>query len=282
MIRRLALLAMLTLLAGPLVTLAVSRPAMAEEAEKQGDDATKEGDETKKDDENKKVDKYLGIDWGDSKDKKTDDTAKDDPDAKQPGQEVDLKEKLEKGQLTRLEKIERDIERAVKLKEEGEQAASGEHKKLKKADAVTRFESAAKIYHKAVRDVETLAKGIKDEDTKLTLLRKHKDPYSDQACELFCRAGNVVIELAKNLGQLKRVATELNSARQVDENHPAIEETRNAAREAAKAMMTKLAEAQEKRSSEGGDPDKDNQYDDGRDDRDYKETGREDYKRIGR
>ena len=275
MTRTLALLAFLALVLGPATGLGVGRVLAQDNPEKTDQGETDQGDK----EDNKKVDKYLGIDWGEDKD-----APKDTPDAKQPNQKVDLEQALAKVQFKRLEKIKEGAAKADKMKEHADKAYSGEDKKLRKADSIKLYDNAGKMYRRPILDIDRLAKQIKDEDARLTLLREYGDQYKDQACEMFCKAAGTVIELSKTMNDLKRAGVFLRSARQVDPKHPAIEAVRKAAREKAKEIMTLLAEAKKQRTTGGGEKEEDDSWSDQdpRDERKYKEEGREEYKETGR
>ena len=269
MVRTLVFLVVLSL-----VVIPAARAAVAEEAPAAAADVTGS-------DETKKVDKYLGIDWGDDKTKTSD---QDDPEAKKPSKEVDLEQALSSVQLKRLKKIKAGAGKAATMTQKGDKAYNGEDKKLKKIDSVKLYDAAGKLYRKPILDMERLAKQVKvtDEDAQLTLLRQFRDTYRDQACEMFCKAAGVVIEEAKGLGDLKKAVLFLKSARQVNPKYPGINEVRSAARARAKEIMTQLAEAAQQRTTGGGEKEDDDRYVDPRGDRDYKDTGRTDYKEIGR
>lgn len=278
MIRKLALLALLALVFGPAVGLSAV-PARADEPAEGADQGqSDEGDNGSE--ENKKVDKYLGIDWGDD-DKEG---AADEADAKQPDQKVDLEQALEKVQFNRLKKIKSDAEKADKMREQADKAYSGEDKRLTKVNSIKLYDNAGKLYRARALDIERLAKQMKEENVRLTLLREYGDKYKDQACEMFCKAASTVVELSKTMNDLKQAGVFLNSARKVDAKHPAIEGVRQAARDKAQEILTVLAEAKKQRTSGGGEKDKDESWkdQDPRDEREYKEEGREDYKDTGR
>jgi hypothetical protein len=269
MLRRLMLLALIALLACPV---------WADVAEGDEPEETKK-DQPQDDAEKKKADKYLGIDWGDKDEKESE---KDAPDAKKPSKKVDLATALEKVRQKKLGNILKYAEKAKKRSDEAGQAAAGTHKRLKKGDAPKIYNTSGTMYVKVIRDLEKLAKLIKDEDVKLTLLQEHRDPMKDKGCEAFCKAANVVIDLAKSPKSLRKVIPFLKSARQINPKYPGIKEAENAAREKLRELREQIKQARADRSSGGGEKDKDNQYDDGRDERDHKEEGREDYKKTGR
>jgi len=275
MVRTLRLSALLVLVIGLGLCLAMAtRPIMADEAQ--------EGTDPKENKDNKKVDKYLGIDWGDDKDKKDQKDEADDPDAKAPAQKVTLEDALEKVHLNRLERIKRDADKAAKMKAKADKAYNGLDKRLKRPDSIKLYDAAGKLYRKPILDVGRLAKLVKDEDTRLTLLREYQDAYKDAACEMFCKAAQTVIETARNFASLKQAGMYLKLARQINPKYPGIKEVVDSGRERAREMVTKVEEAKKQRTTGGGEKEEDDRYDDDRDDRDYKETGREDYKKIGR
>lgn len=275
MVRMLLTLALATLLAGPLMAQANT----TKDAEKPADKAAPDPAADKEKD-NKKVDKYLDIDWG------TDKPAEkvDDPDARQPANKVDLATALDEAQKKRLDVVLKAAAKGDELVAKAVKASSGEDKHMKKIDAVQFYHNAGVIYRKAVQDLETLSKAIKDEDTRLTFLREHRDGFKAKACEMFCKAAQVIIEEAKTLADLKRVGLELQQARQADKDNPLIATTLEAARKAVTDMQIKLQEASAKQGGGGMKKQEDDvkNYDDGRQVIDPSKTGRDDYKRTGR
>jgi hypothetical protein len=301
MIRKLAYVATLALVVGPASYLVwaslTSSAAKAEGAQQTTQTGDKEGEKAKdssadkgegkdaqKEEENKKTDKYLGVDWGDNKEADKDKTKKENPDEAQPANKVDLGTALEPAQAKRLEKIKADVARAETVVKKADEAYSGKDEKVKKIDAIKLFESAAVIYHRAYTDVTALAKGIKDDDIRLTLLREYGDLYKRKACEMFCRAATTCVETAGNdVNALKMAVSYLKRARQIDPTYPGIEEGLAAVRTAFADLQARLAQTKSTSTGGGGkDKEETKPYDDGRQTHDPAETGREDYKRIGR
>jgi len=283
MMRTLALSALLALVAAVVLCIGIgavgSVPLLADEVRKGVDDAPKEDADPQDEKEDKKVDKYLGIDWGDDKDKKDE---KEDPDAKDPAQKVNLDEALDKPQLSRLERIKRDAEKAAEAKAKADKVYNGQDKRLKKPDSVRLFDNVGTLYKARTLDVERLARMVKDEDARLTLLREYHDAYRNEACAAYCKAAQTIIETATSFPALKQAGIYLKKARLVNPKYPGIAEVVAMGRERAREMLTKVEEAEQRRTSSGGEKEKDDHYDDVREDRDYKETGREDYKKTGR
>lgn len=270
MLRKLMMLALVALLACPVLADA----AKGDEPEK-----TKQ-DQPQDDSEKKKADKYLGIDWGDED--KTE-SEKADPEAKKPSKKVDLATALEKVRQKKLDKILKNAEKADKQVGVADDAAAGTHKRYKKGDAPKLYNAAGMMFVRVIRDLEKLAKLIKDEDVKLTLLQKHRDPMKDKGGEAFCKAANAVIESAKGVKDLKKAIPFLTAARRVNPKYPGIKAAANAAREKLRELLERIKQAKDNRATGGGgEKDKDNPYDDGRSSRDQKDTGRSDYKRSGR
>ena len=284
MVRKLAFLAALALVAGPAFYFSLAaltaKTALAEDKKDADQQKTDSGDQQKKDDKAKEADKYLGLDWGDNpKDKE-----KENPDAAQPTQKADLEKALPELQLKRLQSIKKKVEETEKLVKKAQDVYDGKEKNFKKQDAMKMLDNAALQYHQALKDVEALAKGIEDKDTKLTLLREYGDAYKNKACELYCKEVKIGIELAKNLGELKQAVAYLKRVQQIDKNYPGIEDCRALARAAYERLMAEVEQQKKVSAGTGGNSQEEvKPYDDGRPKQDdYKKTGTEDYKKTGR
>ncbi|NIA21591.1 MAG: hypothetical protein GWP05_06425 [Anaerolineaceae bacterium] len=208
------------------------------------------GGETKQN--KKKVDKYLGIDWGDDQ-KKDDKKEADDPNAASPSREVDLTTVLSGPQAKRLAAIKKKVAKADKLAELAAKTLAGQTKGVKKSMAIRQYDGASAIFKKAMADIEKLARSINDDDTRLTLLREYGDKYKRQACELLCKAGLAAIKTAGNkVDNIKTAVKYFKRARKIDPTYPGIAEGIAAARSAYKDITTRLAEAKNRSSGGGG------------------------------
>ena len=233
------------------------------------------GEETAKPD--KKVDKYLGIDWGDDE-KKDDKKEAADPDAADPSKEVDLGTALSEPQTKRLAAIKKKVAKGDKLAELAAKTLSGQKKGIKKSTAIRQYDKASAIFKKAMTDIGRLAKSINNDDTRMTLLREHGDKYKKQTCEMLCKAGMAAVATAgKKVENIKTAVKYFKRARKIDPKYPGIAEGIAAARSAYKDITERIAESK-KRSSGGGGGD-DEPPDEGRE---AEHEGREDHTQDGR
>jgi len=233
------------------------------------------GEATKPD--NKKVDKYLGIDWGDDA-KKKDKKKADDPNAASPSKEVDLTTALSGPQSKRLEAIKKKVAKAAKLAELAAKTLAGGNKGAKKSMAVRQYDRASAEFKRAMTNIEKLARSINDTDTRLTLLRQYGDKYKKQTCEMLCKAGQAAINIAGNkLDNIKTAVKYFKRARKIDPTYPGVAEGITSARSAYKDITVRIAEA--KKLSSGGSGSDTTPEDRGRD---AERQGREDHSQDGR
>lgn len=199
-----------------------------EQTDKQADEKTTDGnsdqpaegadqdsEKPEQTEERRKIDQSLGIDWGDDQDKKE---KPEDPNARQPSTKVDLTTALEEGQIKRLDRIKKNAEAADNLAELAAETRAGNNKQLPKERCVMQYNQASNLYLKAGKDIENLAKSIKDEDTKLTLLRQYGDEYRKKAINMLCEAGYATLEFQNTLPGIKAAVGFFKRARSIDEN----------------------------------------------------------------
>jgi hypothetical protein len=213
------------------------------------------GADTKSDDAaKKKTDRVLGVDWGDEKPAGT--ATKDNADNAAPSKDVDLETVLTDIQKKRLEMIKKNAAEGDKKAELAQSALDGKNKTVKKADAVGIFKAAGGLFQTAANDIQSFAKGITDQDAKLSVLRQYGDTYKKRACELLCKAGMAAIDVADGkIENLKTAVAFFSQVRKIDPNYPGIKDGLSAAEAAANDIIAKQkaeAAAKANQSSNGG------------------------------
>lgn len=224
--------------------------------------------------ETRRVDQTLGIDWGDDKDK----TKPEDPNARQPGTKVDLKTALEEGQQKRLAIIQKLAAEGDELAELAKKTRAGENKNMPKERCVAQYNLASTKYLKASTDLEKFAKPIRDEDTRLTLLREYGDDYRKKAINMLNEAGHATLEMQNNLPGIRTAVGYFKRARDIDESDAG---WRTGYMAAQSAMLALVETAKTATPSGGGISEKEETYIESKRERDemIRPGQRPDYKR---